>query len=233
MRKSKQTSFDRSLYSSPDETTRFHSTVCSMFEHLQSDSHKPTAFHKIMDKLASEHRLLHHITQNIDCIEQQLPDLNAKTIRLHGQVDQMRCQKCNNVSKFQPQLFQGRDLPDCPKCTGQSQARTADGKRPLSIGMLKPDVLLYGEPHPDDSEILDAVENDLKICPDLVLVVGTTLKIPGALSIATSFCHAARKQGGISVWISKEEPASRVRGLFDYILRGDCDALAWSSVSIS
>ena len=36
MRKSKQTSFDRSLYSSTDETIRFHSMICEMFEHLKS-----------------------------------------------------------------------------------------------------------------------------------------------------------------------------------------------------
>ncbi len=115
---------------------------------------------------------------------------------------------------------------------GRSQARISNGKRLLSIGTLKPDVLLYSEPHPDDTEILEAVEDDLEICPDLVLVVGTKLEIPGALSIVTSFCYAARNRGGATVWISKEEPASRVRGLFDCILQGDCDAVAWSSVRI-
>jgi len=69
MRKSKHTRFDRSLYSSVDETIDFHSTVCTVFEHLQSDSCQPAAFHKTLDKLARDGRLLHHITQNVDCIE--------------------------------------------------------------------------------------------------------------------------------------------------------------------
>jgi hypothetical protein len=29
-------------------------------------------------------------------------------------------------------------------------------------------VLLYGEPHPDDKEILEIPEGGLRICPDLV-----------------------------------------------------------------
>jgi NAD-dependent SIR2 family protein deacetylase len=44
-----------------------------------------------MDKLARDDRLMHHFSQNINCIEHLLPDLQAKTLRLHGQVDQIRC----------------------------------------------------------------------------------------------------------------------------------------------
>ena len=49
MRKSKHTSFGRLLYSSVDEAATFHFTVCSMFEHLQSNSCQPTAFHMALD----------------------------------------------------------------------------------------------------------------------------------------------------------------------------------------
>jgi NAD-dependent SIR2 family protein deacetylase len=93
----------------------------------------------------------------------------------------------------------------------------------LNIGRLRPNVLLYGEPHPDDKEILETSKHDLRICPELVLIVGTKLGIPGARSMAADFCHAARSLGRASFWISKEEPASSVRGLCDYILIGDYD----------
>ncbi|KAH7305393.1 DHS-like NAD/FAD-binding domain-containing protein, partial [Rhexocercosporidium sp. MPI-PUGE-AT-0058] len=141
IRKSKQTSFDRSLYSSPVEATQFHSTVCSMFALTKSDSCQPTPFHKTMATLAHEHRLPLHITQNIDCVEQRLPDLDAKTIRLHGRVDQMRCQKCNWVGAFQPRLFQGAKLPNCPRCVERNQARASQGKRILSLGRLSQEYL--------------------------------------------------------------------------------------------
>ncbi|RAL58445.1 hypothetical protein DID88_005150 [Monilinia fructigena] len=51
-----------------------------------------------MDNLASENRLLRHITQNIDCLEQKSPDLNAKTLRLHGQIDQTAYRRANPPS---------------------------------------------------------------------------------------------------------------------------------------
>lgn len=67
------------------------------------------------------------------------------------------------------------------------------------------------------------VKHDLRICPELVLIVGTKLAIPGARSIAADFCDAARSVGGASFWISKEEPMWSVKSLCDYVLIGDCD----------
>lgn len=129
-----------------------------------------------------------------------------------------------------PELLQGTDLPGCQECTERNRARSFVGKRPLSIGRLKPDVLLCGESHPDDNEIVEAVKRDVAMRPDLVLVAGTKLERDGPRSIVTRLCKAARRSGGVAVWISKEKPASLLRPLFDYILLGDCDAIASSSV---
>ncbi|KAH8792199.1 DHS-like NAD/FAD-binding domain-containing protein [Hyaloscypha sp. PMI_1271] len=223
MRKSKKASFDRSLYLSADETRRFHSTILEMFDHLQSESFRPPAFHRFMDMLARERRLLRHITQNFDCIEQQLPALEAKTIRLHGKLTQMRCQICSRTYELEPELFRDTDLPSCQECAQRSRARMSAGKRPWSIGRLKPDVLLCGEAHPDDEEIMETAENDMVTGPNVLLIVGTTLGRSGPRSMATQLCHATRRSGGVTVWISKEEPAVRLRPLFDYVLKGDCD----------
>jgi len=84
MRKSKQISFDRYLYSSSEEMTSFHSTVRGMCERLHSDLTEPSPFHKVMDELARTCPHFRHYTQNIDCVERLLPDLDAKTVRLHG-----------------------------------------------------------------------------------------------------------------------------------------------------
>jgi NAD-dependent histone deacetylase SIR2 len=199
-----------------------------MFSRGKSDLFKPSPFHELLDKLAREGRLLYHITQNIDCAERPLPDLNAKTIRLHGQVDQMRCEICSGVSNFEPQLFQGAILPLCQVCVQRNQVRTSNGLREVNIGKLKPDVLLYGNPHPDETQILEAVKDSLKKGPEIVFVVGTKLRIPGTLSIARGLCNASRNRGGVTVWISMEEPSSKLRSLFDYIFQGDCDAFALS-----
>jgi NAD-dependent SIR2 family protein deacetylase len=99
------------------------------------------------------------------------------------------------------------------------------GSEQLTVGKLKPNVLLYGEAHSDDKEIIKAIDDDLETCPDLLLVVGTKLGIPGARSIATRLCRATQSSGGFAVWINKEEPTSSSRPLFNSMLKGDCDAI--------
>ena len=223
MRKSKQTSFDRSLYSSSEKMISFHSTVRDICKRLHSDLTEPLAFHKVIDKFARTRPHFRHYTQNIDCVERLLPDLDAKTVRLHGRVDQARCEIYNWVCDYKPHLFQGSDSLYCQRCLQRSQARILKGKRSLKISRLRPNVLLYGEPHPDNKEILETAKHDLRICPELVLIVGTKLGIPGARSIAADFCHAARSVGRASFWISKEELMWSVKSLYDYILIEDCD----------
>jgi NAD-dependent SIR2 family protein deacetylase len=199
----------------------FHSTICEMLEHLFSGDTMPTPFHFCLEKLALEHRLVRNYTRNIDCLEHRLPGLEAKTIRLHGQIDQVRCQKCNSMFRFELHLFQSAGLPDCEECQSRSHAREVIGRRPISTGQLRPDVLLYGHPHPEDGEIVKAVKDDMRVFLDMFLAVGTRLSTPGAQSIAEDFCHATRSVGGTSFWISKEAPASK--HLFDHIIIRDCD----------
>jgi NAD-dependent SIR2 family protein deacetylase len=144
-----------------------------------------------MDKLARTRPCFQHYTQNIDCVKRLLPDLDAKTIRLHSRVNQARYGIYNWVCDYKPHLFQGSDSLYCQRCLQKSQARILKGKRSLNISRLRPNVLLYGKPHPDNKEILKTARHNLRICPELVLIVGTKLAIPGARSIATDFCHAA------------------------------------------
>jgi NAD-dependent SIR2 family protein deacetylase len=90
MRKSKQTSFDRSLYSSSKKMINFHSTIRGVCERLHSDLTEPSAFHKVINELAWTCPHFRHYTQNIDYVERLLPDLDAKTVRLYGRVNQAR-----------------------------------------------------------------------------------------------------------------------------------------------
>jgi NAD-dependent SIR2 family protein deacetylase len=74
-------------------------------------------------------------------------------------------------------LFQGSDSLYYQRCLQRNEARTLQGKRLLKVGRLRPNVLLYSEPHPDDKEILEVAKHNLRICPELVLIVGTKLGI--------------------------------------------------------
>lgn len=195
-----------------------------MYKHLSLDSTRPTSFHGLMDELARSRSYFQHITLNIDCLESKLPDLEAKTVRIQGQVNQARCQLCSRVVDFDPTSYQGTFSPACDTCKEGCQVlRTVNSRNTLSFPRLKPDVLRNGQRHPEHTLLIEAVELSLRRLPKLVLIVGTSLDMVGAQSVAKEFCNAARSVNGESFWINKEAPGRGIEDLCDHVAIGDCD----------
>jgi len=224
MRKCGRISFDISAYDSSQATERFH-TVIRDISRLSAQA-KPTPFHHFMDQLAQDGRLLRHYTQNIDCIERRLCHLREQTIQLHGRIDQARCQSCCWSGPLVAESFVGSELPDCPRCQQVALEREQMGKRRLGIGRIRPNVVLYGDDNPNAGLIGEISECDLRTGPDVVFVVGTGLKVPGARRLAKELCRAAKSQGGLTVWMSKDLPHCNLGIAFDLVFQGDCDDLA-------
>ncbi len=147
------------------------------------------------------------------------------TIHLHGRLDIMRCHKCGASYSTTAELLQGPALPLCPACHQANDCRLIQGKRVLSVGRLRPDILLYGEESLDQHAIGRVCANDIRARIDAVLVVGTRLSVPGARRLAIELCQSARASstGRATVWISKNPPPRTYQHLFDVILLGDCD----------
>lgn len=224
IRKSARTSFDISVYNSPIDTDRFHAMIRDMSR--LSILAKPTSFHHFLDGLARNGCLLRHYTQNIDCIEHRLPNLWEKTVQLHGRIDEAMCQYCGWNGPLVSDRFCGSDLPDCSRCQEFALERERMGKRRRGIGGLRPNVVLYGEENPNGDMIGELTEQDLETGPEVVFVVGTTLKVPGARRLVTELCRAAKAQGGSTVWISRDAPPSALKLPLDLAFHGDCDEVA-------
>ena len=92
MRKSGQVCFDRSVYASSIGMVQLHNVLRDLWK--LSTQATPTVFHMLMDTIARDGRLLRHYTQNVDCIEQRLPDLSKRTVQLHGRIDEILCRYC-------------------------------------------------------------------------------------------------------------------------------------------
>lgn len=123
-------------------------------------------------------------------------------------------------------MFHGADLPDCGRCRELSFERICRGKRALGIGRIRPNVVLYGEEHPYSDRISQFARSDLRKGPDVILVAGTGLKVPGARTLVRELCHAAKARGSIAVWINEVSPPSGLNLTFDVVLQGDCDEAA-------
>ncbi|KAF3173169.1 hypothetical protein TWF106_008723 [Orbilia oligospora] len=230
--------FDASVYRDDQSTSDFHDMVRNL--HAMANVAEATAFHHLLASLAASGKLLRLYTQNVDCIETGLAPLATttplngkgpwpKTIQLHGGLDKMNCTKCRAIKDFKPEIFVGPKPPDCPDCVDWEAARDASGKRSQGIGKLRPRMVLYNEHNPDEDAIGAVSTADLKARPDCLIVVGTSLKIPGVQRLVRELCASIRDfRGGKTVWINRDDPPAtgQMKGLFDLIIKGDCETLA-------
>ena len=231
--------FDASVYQTDSSTSSFHDMVRSL-SHLVSAA-KPTVFHRMLATLADEGRLMRLYTQNVDGIDVALPSLGTnvplslkgpwpRTIQLHGGLEKMVCSKCNHLSSFEALLFDGPEPPLCHVCIETDKVRTDHaGKRSHGIGKLRPRIVLYNEHNPDEEAIGAVVSSDLRARPDAVIVVGTSMKIPGVRRIVREMCGVVRgRRDGLAVWINQDPPppGKEFESCWDLVVKGTCDEVA-------
>ena len=131
------------------------------------------------------------ITQNVDGLHQRAGSRNV--VELHGSLWRARCVKCGAVYKLEEPVEEVP--PRCPRCGG----------------LLRPDVVWFGEPLPQDAWTR-AVKHAAEA--DVVLVVGTS----GLVYPAAYIPHIAKKHGAVVVEVNVEESA--VTPIADFFLRG-------------
>lgn len=184
----------------------------------------PTATHEFIQQLTTKGQLLRYYTQNIDFLEE---DLDIPAIQLHGTMKEVNCTLCSSTFDFTDeyeQLFRTGEAPFCPNCIKLDEERVRLGKRQLAVGTLRPAIVLYNEVHPQGETIGQLQVSDLKKKPDLMIVMGTSLKIPALkkfIKQAARIIH--EKPGGCVVFVNRTSPTKEWEKVFDYEVLGDSD----------
>ena len=159
----------------------------------------PNGAHRALARLGALGRTEVLVTQNVDGLHQSAGSTDV--IDLHGRMDRVRCMDCEQRSDRQDLQERLLDLnPDWEHL----EARLApDGDADLDGlefgafripactncgGLLKPDVVFYGESVPRERVVaaMDAIER-----ADAVMVVGSSLMVYSGYR----FAHAASKAG--------------------------------------
>ena len=199
---------------------------------------QPTAFHQMMAKLAEDGRLHRVYTQNIDGLETSFPCLATevplgskepwpRTIQLHGSLDHMVCRYCCDLQPLDTTIFQDEKLLNCKRCEALERERVQAGKRKHKVGTMRPRMVLYDELHPEAVQIGSVISKDIESGPDLVLVVGTTLKVVGVQRLARDMCVAARENpSGLTAWINTSTPQGSMMRIWDLVIQCDCNDVA-------
>ena len=120
---------------------------------------EPNPAHNAITALENSGYIKAIITQNIDNLHQRSG--SKKVFETHGTISTLTCTKCFNRTSSDPYIqpfIKKGVIPHCPKCEG----------------ILKPDVILFGEQMPHD-----AWEHSLEAARecDLMIVAGSSLEV--------------------------------------------------------
>ncbi|CAG8645403.1 13709_t:CDS:2, partial [Acaulospora colombiana] len=147
-------------------------------------------------------------------------DTTPRCIPLHGTLKLLRCLTCGAQRDLSSivSTFEDGSIPWCVQCTEFEHTRQLVGKRLRGVGVMRPSVVLYNEDHPEGDRVGLVVKKDLtggrtkRAPPDLLVVVGTSLKVPGTKRIVKEFSKAAR---------NFPMPAKEWESTFDVWIQGD------------
>ena len=185
----------------------------------------PNAAHRAFAAWEAAGTLLHLVTQNVDGLHQRAG--SRAVLDLHGRIDRVVCLECGgHVSRA--------DLQELltlwnPRYTGLAAGAAPDGDAllegdfsdfrlpscPCCGGILKPDVVLFGEnvPRSRVDTVLAAIA-----AADALLVVGSSLMVFSGYR----FCLAARAIGKPVAAINRGK--TRADELFEMKVEEDCGA---------
>lgn len=238
--------FDISLFREAESLSLFCTFMESLYDSTKSA--KPTETHKFIKILKDRNKLIRCYTQNIDSLESILNlnvginlssfDENSKSsfnqtwknldvIQLHGNLHKLSCTQCftnYNWTKDYQILLNNGTTPNCNSCYEKYQSRLFSGKRITSnLGFLRPDIVLYGENHPQSEILSKGLNSDLKLKSDLLIIMGTSLRVDGVKKLVKSLANSIHSRNGKVVFINKTPLSKQWSNFVDYEILCDCD----------
>ena len=133
-------------------------------KHMLFPGAKPNAAHRYLAELEKEDRLRGIVTQNIDGLHRAAG--NIRVYELHGNVHENHCTECNAAWPMEA-VLRSEGIPRC-ECGG----------------IIKPDVVLYGEPL--EKYVCIGARREITNA-DTLIVAGTSLSVEPAASFIGDF----------------------------------------------
>jgi NAD-dependent SIR2 family protein deacetylase len=168
---------------------------------------QPNDAHRALAKLEAQDRVVQLITQNVDGLHQAAGSRNV--IDLHGRVDVVRCLTCER--RLPRERVQATLVERNPEFAALDAVDAPDGDAALDGvdfaafevpaceacgGLLKPDVVFFGERVPPDrvQRAFAAVDE-----ADAMLVVGSSLMVYSGYRFARAMAEAGKPIAALNV----------------------------------
>jgi len=158
---------------------------------------KPNPAHYALAEMQKAGHFSAVVTQNIDGLHQKAGSSNV--LEVHGSLDTATCTMCYRTyqaKQFIPKFLETGEIPKCPHCGG----------------ILKPNVVLFGEALP--WQVWQKAQEAVRAA-DLVLVAGSSLEV---MPVARLPVEAAMRDVPVII-VNKTPTYMDVRA--DIVLRGD------------
>lgn len=155
-------------------------------------------------------------------------DGGCEVVPLHGDLDKLRCNLCQKLADWtdaDTDLFFEGEAPPCQACSSKAQNRRNSGKRGLSVGLLRPNIVLYQEQHPSEQLLAPLPSFDMAHGPNVLIIMGTSLKVHGLQNLVREFAKAVHTQkDGRVIFVNRTKPSESIWNDFiDDWIEMDCD----------
>jgi NAD-dependent SIR2 family protein deacetylase len=190
-----------------DETARRRYWARSLIGWRRFREARPNAAHRALARLEATGRSELLLTQNVDRLHQLAG--SARVIDLHGRLDLIRCMGCERRSprdELQEELARlnpgwlGREAADAPDggadLDGADFSSFAVPPCARCGGMLKPDVVFFGQNVP--RERVDAAYRRLEEA-DAMLIVGASLMVYSGFRFAEAAARAGKPMAAVNL----------------------------------
>ncbi|KAK8864464.1 hypothetical protein IAR55_001713 [Kwoniella newhampshirensis] len=229
--------FSAGTFSNPQTTSIFYTFIAELF--LSCAAAQPTRTHHFIRKLEQKGKLLRSYTQNVDGLERRmgiesggrgkgLKKKDTKNVELHGDLGRVRCVLCMKDYEAKHEwieIFREGDAPECPSCLDRCESRLSRSARATPVGTLRPAIVLYDEPHPLGDDIGQLTTYDLSRQPDVLLIMGTSLKVHGLKRLVKEFAKSVHggARSGLVVFVNATAPSKAWEGVIDVHVQGETD----------
>ena len=158
----------------------------------------------------------------------------CRVIPLHGTMQYLTCTKCAHREPLADHVetLRAGQAVGCSECMADERERELTRSRSRGIGLMKVGVVLYGEEHAHAARVGEITRRDLfGPRPDLLIVAGTSLKVPGTKRLVRELAKVTRPTEPATDAVHTlflnfdlPAPARAWRDVFDVAIQGDIDA---------
>ncbi len=184
-----------SIWSYRVQPERFYAWIQPLIEKLERA--QPNPAHRALARLEQAGVIKWIITQNIDSLHQQAGSTHV--LEVHGHTRTATCLECGyqmSTEKLWDEVKRGHIPPRCPKCGG----------------LMKPDVVLFGELLPPEALIR---AQEVALQADVMLVAGSSLEVMPAADLP----FLARRRGSKLIIVNLG--GTTADHLAEVVIRGD------------